>query len=153
MIEGKEKKFKKGQIILKEKSFELAIYDVMLGRVGVYINYGTPEEKLVVEIEAGDFLNVISFLLENTLNVGILAVVVLFQPELRKMFENVGRTRFKSLFDEYEKYPLITKQRLYYEAMEEVLPGVKLYIIDENTGVQTALPLSPFASVNMGGEG
>ena len=62
MIEGKEKKFKKGQIILKEKSFELAIYDVMLGRVGVYINYGTPEEKLVVEIEAGDFLNVISFL-------------------------------------------------------------------------------------------
>ena len=49
MIEGKEKKFKKGQIILKEKSFELAIYDVMLGRVGVYINYGTPEEKLVLQ--------------------------------------------------------------------------------------------------------
>ena len=44
-------------------------------------------------------LNVISFLLENTLNVGILAVVVLFQPELRKIFENVGRTRFKSFFD------------------------------------------------------
>ena len=57
-----------------------------------------------------------------------------------------------SLFDEYEKYPLITKQRLYYEAMEEILPGIKLYIVDENTGVQTALPLSPFASVDMGGE-
>ena len=50
MIEGVEKKFKKGQVILKEKSFELAIYDVMLGRVGVYINYGTPAERLVVEI-------------------------------------------------------------------------------------------------------
>ena len=62
MIQGEERKYKKGQIILKEKSFELAIYDVMLGRVGVYMNYGTPEERLVVEIEAGDFLNVISFL-------------------------------------------------------------------------------------------
>ena len=41
MIQGEERKFKKGQIILKEKSFELAIYDVMLGRVGVYMNYGT----------------------------------------------------------------------------------------------------------------
>ena len=37
-------------------------------------------------------------------------------------------------------------------AMEEILPGIKLYIVDENTGVQTALPLSPFASVDMGGE-
>ena len=64
---------------------------------------------------------------------------------------NGQAARFKSLFDEYEKYPLITKQRLYYEAMEEILPGVKLYIVDENTGVQTALPLSPFASVDMGG--
>ena len=65
---------------------------------------------------------------------------------------NGQAARFKSLFDEYEKYPLITKQRLYYEAMEEILPGIKLYIVDENTGVQTALPLSPFASVDMGGE-
>ena len=36
--------------------------------------------------------------------------------------------------------------------MEEILPGIKLYIVDENTGVQTALPLSPFASVDMEGE-
>ena len=62
MIQGEERQFKKGQIILKEKSFELAIYNILLGRAGVYVNYGTPEERLVVEIEAGDFLNVISFL-------------------------------------------------------------------------------------------
>ena len=51
MIQGEERQFKKGQIILKEKSFELAIYNVLLGRAGVYVNYGTPEERLVVEIE------------------------------------------------------------------------------------------------------
>ena len=28
---------------------------------------------------------------------------------------------------------------------------MKLYIVDANTGVQTALPLAPFADVNPGG--
>ena len=58
--------------------------------------------------------------------------------------------RFTELFAEYQNYPLITKQRLFYEAMEEFLPDMKLYIVDANTGVQTALPLESFANVNMG---
>ena len=59
--------------------------------------------------------------------------------------------RFAELFNEYQKYPLITKQRLFYEAMESILPGMKLYILDADTGVQTALPLEQFATVNLGG--
>ena len=59
--------------------------------------------------------------------------------------------RFAALFEEYQKYPLITKQRLFYEAMESVLPEMKLYIVDSATGVQTALPLEQFANVNVGG--
>lgn len=93
MIEGKEKKFKKGQIILKEKSFELAIYDVMLGRVGVYINYGTPEEKLVVEIEAGDFLNVISFLETRPRN----TTAVALEPTVVKI---INHDNFSTFFQE-----------------------------------------------------
>ena len=34
--------------------------------------------------------------------------------------------------------------------MEEILPDMKLYIVDANTGVQTALPLESFANVNLG---
>ena len=60
--------------------------------------------------------------------------------------------RFAELYEEYQKYPLITKQRLFYEAMESILPSMKLYILDNDTGVQTALPLEQFATVNMGGE-
>ena len=56
--------------------------------------------------------------------------------------------RFSELFGEYQNYPLITKQRLFYEAMEEILPDMKLYIVDANTGVQTALPLESFANIN-----
>lgn len=58
--------------------------------------------------------------------------------------------RFNSLYEEYIKYPLITKQRMFYETMEEVLPGMKIYISDGST--QTLLPLEPFSSVNVNGE-
>lgn len=59
--------------------------------------------------------------------------------------------RFTELYNEYEKYPLITKERLFYEAMEDVLPAMKLFILDESTGTQTALPLDSFANLNVGG--
>ena len=58
--------------------------------------------------------------------------------------------RFSELFNEYQKYPLITKERLFYEAMESILPDMKLYIIDADTGVQTTLPLDKYAEI--GGE-
>jgi len=65
---------------------------------------------------------------------------------------NGQAARFAALFEEYQEYPLITKQRLFYEAMEEVLPGMKIYIINEETGVQTTLPLEEYAHVDLGGE-
>lgn len=39
-------------------------------------------------------LNMINFLLVNTMQLGLLALVVLFQPELRKAFEKFGSKRF-----------------------------------------------------------
>ena len=51
--------------------------------------------------------------------------------------------RFNSLYEEYIKFPLITKQRMFYETMEEVLPNMNIYITDGAT--QTMLPLEPFA--------
>ncbi len=41
--------------------------------------------------------------------------------------------RFNEMYEEYVKNPLITKQRMFYEAMEEILPGAKL-IIDDGSG-------------------
>lgn len=41
--------------------------------------------------------------------------------------------RFNEMYEEYVKNPLITKQRMFYETMEEVLPGVEL-IIDDGSG-------------------
>ena len=51
--------------------------------------------------------------------------------------------RFNAMYEEYIKNPTITKQRMFYEAMEEVLPDLEL-IIDSSNGVQKVLPLDSF---------
>ncbi len=54
-------------------------------------------------------------------------------------------SRFEQMYAEYSKYPLITKQRMFYETMEELLPSMKVYIVDES-GTQKMLPLDSFTS-------
>lgn len=44
---------------------------------------------------------------------------------------NGQAARFNAMYEEYSKYPLITKQRMYYEAMEDVLPGMRVIITDD----------------------
>ncbi len=61
--------------------------------------------------------------------------------------EAVGQVaRFNAMYEEYVKYPTITKQRMFYETMEDVLPDLKVIIDgDEGSGVSKVLPLAPFS--------
>lgn len=54
--------------------------------------------------------------------------------------------RFNQMYEEYKNYPLITKKRLFYEAMEELLPSLKVIITDGDT--ETVLPLDSFAGTD-----
>ena len=59
--------------------------------------------------------------------------------------EAKGQTaRLNALYEEYQKYPLITKQRMFYETMEEILPGMKVIIEKSDGTTQTMLPLDSF---------
>lgn len=40
--------------------------------------------------------------------------------------------RFNSMYEEYIKFPQVTMQRMYYEAMEELLPDIRVIIQDGN---------------------
>jgi membrane protease subunit HflK len=51
---------------------------------------------------------------------------------------------FNKTYEQYEKYPLITKKRMFYETMEEVMPDLKVVITDGNT--QEILPLEALNS-------
>lgn len=67
-----------------------------------------------------------------------------------KISEATGQAaRFNDLYQEYSKYPLITKKRMFYEAMEDVLPELKV-IINASDGTQSLLPLEPFAEIPSG---
>lgn len=57
--------------------------------------------------------------------------------------------RFNSLYQEYIKFPLVTKERMFYETLEEVLPNMNIYITDGST--QTLLPLDSFSTINTNG--
>ena len=65
--------------------------------------------------------------------------------KLARINEAEGQAvRFNSLYEEYIKYPLITKQRMFYEAMQEILPDLEVIIDNGDGSVQKILPLDSF---------
>jgi len=63
---------------------------------------------IVQEISGGIGLNVINLLLRRTLELGFLALVVLFQPELRRVLEKVGSGKFAGFFSRRQGYNVDT---------------------------------------------
>ena len=63
------------------------------------------------------------------------------QKRINEAVEQVAM--FSAMYEEYARNPAITKSRMYYEAIQEILPGVKLYINTAQGGddVQMLLPL------------
>ena len=52
-----------------------------------------------------------------------------------RVAEAIGHAeRFLSVLEEYRKAPDVTRQRLYLEAMEDVMPGIKKFIVDPENG-------------------
>lgn len=55
--------------------------------------------------------------------------------------------RFNAMYAEYIKNPTITKQRMFYETMEEVLPDLKVIIESPNGDMQTIYPIESFSNI------
>ena len=66
------------------------------------------------------------------------------QKRINEAIEQVAM--FNAMYEEYKLNPEITKSRMYYEAIQEILPGVKLYInASGDEDVQLLLPLDQFS--------
>ncbi len=81
------------------------------------------------EAEADQLIQNAEYLKASRINEGVEAVAM-----------------FTAMYEEYQRNPHITRYRMYYEAISEILPGVKLYISTgdgENTDLQMLLPLEP----------
>ena len=86
---------------------DIAIVAYLLYR-GIKMMRNTNAEKLIkglllilviMQLAEWFHLNVIHYVLENIMTIGFVALVVIFQPELRRMLEQVGRSSFSSFFE------------------------------------------------------
>jgi len=51
---------------------------------------------------------------------------------------------FNAMYEEYKKNPVMTRQRMFFEAMEEILPGLKVIIDSGDGATNKILPLESF---------
>ena len=74
------------------------------------------------------------------------------QKRINEAHEQVAM--FNAMYEEYARNPAITKSRMYYEAIQEILPGVKLYIntAGEGSNVDMLLPLESMVSAQGGND-
>ena len=76
------------------------------------------------------------------------------QKRINEAVEQVAM--FNAMYAEYVLNPEITRSRMYYEAISQILPGVKLYIntaSGNGSDVQMLLPLESMVQNNTGTEG
>lgn len=63
---------------------------------------------------------------------------------------NVEVAKFNAMYEEYQKFPDMTRRRMFYEAMEDILPNLKVVISGENGVTETILPLDSFTGQGSG---
>ncbi|MCL2120990.1 MAG: FtsH protease activity modulator HflK [Clostridiales bacterium] len=51
---------------------------------------------------------------------------------------------FNAMYEEYRKHPVMTRQRMFYEAMEEILPELRIVIDNGDGTTSRVLPLESF---------
>ena len=72
------------------------------------------------------------------------------QKRINEAVEQVAM--FNAMYQEYALNPEITRSRMYYEAISQILPGVKLYInTSGSSDVQMLLPLESIVETEKGG--
>ncbi len=137
---------------------ELAEYDIGLTLVDVKIQDAEPPTMEVIEaFKAVETAKQQAETVINDAKAYQNAQLPKAQAEADKLIQNAEYLRqkrinqaqeqvamFTAMYQEYALNPQITRSRMYYEAISEVLPGVKLYINSgsgSSSDVQMLLPL------------
>ncbi len=68
------------------------------------------------------------------------------QKRINRAVEQVAM--FEAMYEEYSLNPVMTRSRMYYEAISEALPRVKLYLDVSDGQVEKLIPLESFSGVS-----
>ena len=66
--------FNKGEVIFRQGDPGNCMYDIVWGSVGVYAEYGTPTEKKLAELRAGDFFGEMGLLEQSPRSATVVAL-------------------------------------------------------------------------------
>ena len=53
---------------------------------------------IALQLSSSFGLHMVNYILINTMQVGVIAIIIVFQPELRRALEQMGRSKFSTLF-------------------------------------------------------
>lgn len=95
---------------------------------------------IIIVMKLSDFLQLVAlhWLLQNTLTVGLIAIIVIFQPELRKALEHLGRSKLitKKFFDTKEEMERVADEiTIAATNLSESKTGA-LIVIEQETGLR-----------------
>ena len=83
-------------------------------------------------------LEVLNFILNKTLTVGLISVVIIFQPEIRRLLEHIGRRAFDEVYnieDQEERSMVINEIVTAVKNLSESKTGA-LLVIEQATGLE-----------------
>lgn len=77
------------------------------------------------------------WLIQNTLTVGLIALIIIFQPELRKALEHIGRSKFltRKLFDSDEEIQRVVEEITIAAINLSTIKTGALMVIEQETGL------------------
>lgn len=116
--------FFKGYTLIKETRAEQLLKGLILILVLIPISY-------ILK------LDMLYFILNKTLTIGVLSVVIIFQPEIRRALEHIGRSAFDDIHNlqgRQERNEVITEIAIAVENMSESKTGA-LIVIEQSTGL------------------
>ncbi len=109
---------------------------------------------IFVVLKLSEYMQLVAlhWILQNTLTVGLIAIIVIFQPELRKALEHLGRSKFitRKLFDtDEEMKQVIDEITIAAKELSENRTGA-LIVIEQETGlrdyVSSGIPIDSLIS-------
>ncbi|SEF62993.1 diadenylate cyclase [Caloramator fervidus] len=135
--------------LIKNISFrnviDILIVAYLLYKFYIFIKQTRAEQLLkglilvVVVMKFSEWFGLVTlhWIIKNTLTVGVIALLIIFQPELRKALEHIGRSRFltKKLFESDEEIKRVVDEiAIAVGNMSQTKTGA-LIVIEQETGL------------------
>lgn len=130
--------FYKGYMLIKETRAEQLLKGIVLIIILIPVSYMLK-------------LDMLNFILNKTLTIGVLSFVIIFQPEIRRALEHLGRSAFDDMHgihDEEILEKIMSEITYAVENLAETKTGA-LIVIEQSTGLNEVISTGTFIDANI----